>query len=543
MKKSRYKVAWFKIDFKRSLDDELMILDIGGGQSSSMNGFDKAKVNASFYNTLTRYVKKVYFSTVFQNTYYQRLIVNDLVKLTSSPSVVFKTPNEMSAMISAGEITQDDVILFSDELKTPEIYSAYYQDTYGVPVVSGDSMFHILYRDKSLLYYLQTLFYAQPSYWHYPVKMSDMDLAKIMKELPESESGYYLKPTNMDVAKGIQVFATKSEMVSVLQERHEKNKTNKAAVQMKKEFLKIGHLAPQQERLEAIKKINAMRLFSTKKQPVSGEKFPSDDSIDHYDIQPKILGKPCEHQGQQWDPTGRAFITLIYDTEMNTLTPVVNGCSWILPKDPLSRAATATSSSLANLTNSSQFIEASQDECEWLQQAVQVSYGDVFMACFTQSAQALLDKLKTVNPAVASYCHDQIYSNPRYYVGREAATHLTRKLSDHAEERIPSYLGIAQALAEEEKFEVALESANVAKLLQTYLQDTPVANSWGVTITTVIASIYFKMGQLPKALSLYKEALTSKPESAILLDRIDDLERLISASERANGSALEIFSQ
>ena len=88
-----------------------------------------------------------------------------------------------------------------------------------------------------------------------------------------------------------------------------------------------------------------------------------------------------EYQGKDYNVTGRAFITLAFDTEMQTLSVKIAGAKWMFPIEHLQGNKT-TNQMLSNVKHSIAMSKLSLEELNTLSKNIVECYGEVFKAAF-----------------------------------------------------------------------------------------------------------------------------------------------------------------
>ena len=87
------------------------------------------------------------------------------------------------------------------------------------------------------------------------------------------------------------------------------------------------------------------------------------------------------HQDKDYNVTGRAFITLTFNTNTRALDVKIASAKWILPSQQM-RGDKSPEQILSNASHSSGTLELSSDELDTLSKAILDSYGEVFKASF-----------------------------------------------------------------------------------------------------------------------------------------------------------------
>lgn len=85
------------------------------------------------------------------------------------------------------------------------------------------------------------------------------------------------------------------------------------------------------------------------------------------------------HNSKNYNVTGRAFITLILDTETRELQVKIAGAKWMFPLEPLRKDKTQEQM-LSNLKHCIEILPLNQEELGTLSQQIVEVYGDMFAA-------------------------------------------------------------------------------------------------------------------------------------------------------------------
>lgn len=86
-----------------------------------------------------------------------------------------------------------------------------------------------------------------------------------------------------------------------------------------------------------------------------------------------------DHSGEKYNVTGRAFVTLSFDTDTRKLEVKIAGAKWMFPTEPLKESKTQAQM-LSNLDNKTAILALSSEDLELLSQQIIEIYGDVFRA-------------------------------------------------------------------------------------------------------------------------------------------------------------------
>lgn len=85
------------------------------------------------------------------------------------------------------------------------------------------------------------------------------------------------------------------------------------------------------------------------------------------------------HYGENYNVTGRAFVTLTLDTETREVQVKIAGAKWMFPREPMRKDKTQEQM-LSNLTHCIQTLPLNSEELGTLSQQIVEVYGDMFRA-------------------------------------------------------------------------------------------------------------------------------------------------------------------
>ncbi|MGE3919431.1 MAG: hypothetical protein AB7F64_00550 [Gammaproteobacteria bacterium] len=88
------------------------------------------------------------------------------------------------------------------------------------------------------------------------------------------------------------------------------------------------------------------------------------------------------HDGKDYNVTGRAFVTLIFDTETRELQAKIAGAKWMLPTEPMQNNKTQEQM-LSNVKHSCKMLPLNEEELEIVSRQIVEVYGAIFKAGIT----------------------------------------------------------------------------------------------------------------------------------------------------------------
>lgn len=89
------------------------------------------------------------------------------------------------------------------------------------------------------------------------------------------------------------------------------------------------------------------------------------------------------YNNKNYDATGRAFVTLIFDKETNELQVKVAGAKWILPLEPMKKGVQTQNQMLANVKHSTDMLPFNEEDLTLLTEQIVQIYGDILKASIT----------------------------------------------------------------------------------------------------------------------------------------------------------------
>lgn len=498
-KKINKSVAFLKLDFKKRPDGSLIILDVGDG--FNCDHFGTHDVRAKAVNYLSEHFSSVYGSSVIPSTHMTSSFTQDF-----GQNLQFIGANKFDTL----EFNDDSISIFVEANGTYALAHAARMQVRGVNSCNGQPAFQIINQDKLFFYALTQ------QYGHLPedVWFKNLDLKALKPKaldglidaLPNAQHGYVLKPSNADIATGFSYQPSKKGCLLYLQE-------------VMRDVIKLQ----QQYKVILRKKL---QLCSN---PAIGQgllKPNIKQLLDNFDKMLLAIGKqikqnyiiqPCYRNESMkgYEPTGRAFITLIFDHNTKKIEFQVMDAVWILPKAKLSSNEVPSQIAvLANHENSTAFIPPPDliELSRWLITSLTHSYKAVFTQCFELDLPTVLATMQAVG--LPNYFNTQIMKNNRYY--------LIEDMKD-AEERYSQY--ISMQVIEVIKFEMPTndelnrvtqnnEDSNNRLMLRfehinyclRLLKKSEVKSGWIVTAKCREGVFNFMLGHYSTAKECYLEA-------------------------------------
>lgn len=370
-------VASLKIDFKFDEQGILRIVDIGDGLGADMNGFQDTPLEAKILRDMHEATGAM-VATVFGELPFDAMVPESI----HVPLVLRNSSSQTHSSLRTEDFPSNSerILPCSDFGRITSYVSSAWGMQKDTVLVTPVALM-ALEMHKILWYYLMEKHMPSTEqksviYWSNDTNPSEIDLNKI-----DFKNGIFIKIADRSIGGGNDVYYAKD----------------------KNELLNITN-----------KLHNAQNI-----------------STDHYKKHIYVL-EPAystlkKHDERDYNVTGRAFITLIYDKSTKILDVKVSGAKWMFPLEALKSIKTQDQM-LSNIKHSIKMLPLSTDELEKLSSSLLDSYGEVFKVGFehddlmTYSADhPNMEQFKSCLRPNSSYvqCLKEFYSSEQSFNGKK----------------------------------------------------------------------------------------------------------------------------
>jgi hypothetical protein len=324
-------VASLKIDFKVESNGQTRIIDLSDGFSASTSGFSEVDV-------VTKML--VYMHEATQAPIVP--IFGELLHVSNGLQAA-KIPIVLREKIQSSWLKSDDLINLDtryipfSEMRRIHSYVAYFWGKADKKTIVPPIGLVAMEMHKALWYFLMEQKMSadeKPNllFWTNDEKPSLLDLSTIKSK---SEYGYFIKIADRSTSHGEGVYYVKNEemLTRKLSEIHLEYKKNK------------------------------------------------DENNKHlYVIEPAYITVK-QYMSQSYNVTGRAFITLVFDTVTQKVQVKIAAAKWIYPSEPLNQSMSERQM-LANNSNCICYLDLNDQELQALTSGIEKHYAKVFSSCF-----------------------------------------------------------------------------------------------------------------------------------------------------------------
>ncbi len=324
-------VASLKLDFKITLDGTVKIIDIGDGLGAGLEGFDRRLVPAIILRDMQKATDAI-LTPLFGELPYDAMQPESIYL-----PITRRQCNTVESALDARDLasSKQRVLPYSQVGRLVSHISYAWSKQYS-HVIAAPLALTAMEMHKIFWYFLMQKFLPateqQPiAYWSNDTNPTVVDVSAI-----DGSNGFFIKIADRSDGGGSDVYYAKDRkaLLAQLKRLHQQYLTNTSQY--------------------------AKHIFI---------------------IEPAYITVK-QHIGKNYNVTGRAFVTVIYNPETNDVGVKIAAAKWIFPTEPMQSDKTEAQM-LSNAKHHITMLDLDALELQILSQSITRSYADILRVCFS----------------------------------------------------------------------------------------------------------------------------------------------------------------